>query len=166
MLSALIRTLHTNLHSLRVSDSLRQDYPMHWCHFADVVFNTLRSRQNGRHFTDGIFKRIYLNENVRIWMKFPSVLLFMVQLKIRFQIMTCAYLLRDISICALDKLSSITVPKIPVMCCSFEIICSFIREIDIAGNSRPYSDLCNVFIWISHIFSILDVRNLPCWDFF
>ena len=28
--------------------------------------NTLRPRQNGRHFTDDTFKRIFLNENVRI----------------------------------------------------------------------------------------------------
>ena len=31
-------------------------------------FNTLRPRQNGRHFPDDIFKRIFLNENVRISM--------------------------------------------------------------------------------------------------
>ena len=29
-------------------------------------FNTLRQRQNGRHFADGIFKCIFLNENVSI----------------------------------------------------------------------------------------------------
>ena len=29
-------------------------------------FNTLRPRQNGRRFTDDTFKRIFLNENVRI----------------------------------------------------------------------------------------------------
>ena len=29
-------------------------------------FNTLRPRQNGRHFTDDTFKRIFVNENVRI----------------------------------------------------------------------------------------------------
>ena len=28
--------------------------------------NTLRSRQNGRHFADDTFKRIFLNENVWI----------------------------------------------------------------------------------------------------
>ena len=31
-----------------------------------VVFNSLRPRQNGRHFSDGTFKRFFLNENVRI----------------------------------------------------------------------------------------------------
>ena len=32
--------------------------------------NTLRSRQNVRHFADDAFKRIFLNENVRISIKF------------------------------------------------------------------------------------------------
>ena len=31
--------------------------------------NTLRPRQNGRHFADDIFKRIFLNENVLISLK-------------------------------------------------------------------------------------------------
>ena len=31
-----------------------------------VFFNTLRPRQNGRHFADNTFKRIFMNENVRI----------------------------------------------------------------------------------------------------
>ena len=38
------------------------------------MVNTLRPRQNGRHFTDGIFKCIFLNENawilIKISMKF------------------------------------------------------------------------------------------------
>ena len=33
------------------------------------VFNILRPRQNGRHFPDNTFKRIYLNENVRLSIK-------------------------------------------------------------------------------------------------
>ena len=33
------------------------------------ALNTLRPRQNGHHFTDDIFKRIFLNENVRIPIK-------------------------------------------------------------------------------------------------
>ena len=32
-------------------------------------FNTLRPRQNGRHFPDNIFKYILLNENIWIWIK-------------------------------------------------------------------------------------------------
>ena len=35
------------------------------------VFNTLRPRQNGRHFPDDIFKHILLNENVWISLKIP-----------------------------------------------------------------------------------------------
>ena len=34
-----------------------------------TVFNTLRPRQNGRRFADDTFKRIFLNENVRISIK-------------------------------------------------------------------------------------------------
>ena len=33
------------------------------------IFNTLRPRLNGRCFADGTFKRIFLNENVRISIK-------------------------------------------------------------------------------------------------
>ena len=36
----------------------------------DYRFNTLRPRQNGRHFADDIFKCIFLNENVWIPIKF------------------------------------------------------------------------------------------------
>ena len=32
-------------------------------------FNTLRSRQNGRHFPDDTFKRIFFNENISISIK-------------------------------------------------------------------------------------------------
>ena len=34
-----------------------------------IGINTLRPRQNGRHFADDTFKRIFLNKNVEIWMK-------------------------------------------------------------------------------------------------
>ena len=40
-----------------------------WVHFSlyyNSSFNTLRPRQNGRHFADDTFKRIFINENVRI----------------------------------------------------------------------------------------------------
>ena len=33
------------------------------------ILNTLRPRQNGRHFTDDTFKRIFMNENVIIFIK-------------------------------------------------------------------------------------------------
>ena len=34
-----------------------------------LTFNTLRPRQNGRHFADNTFKPIFLNENIRILIK-------------------------------------------------------------------------------------------------
>ena len=34
-----------------------------------VGVNTLRPKQYGRHFADNTFKRIFLNENVGIWIK-------------------------------------------------------------------------------------------------
>ena len=34
-----------------------------------LPLNTLRPRQNGRHFPDDTFKRIFVNENVRISIK-------------------------------------------------------------------------------------------------
>ena len=34
-----------------------------------IIINTLRPRQNGRHFADDTFKHIFLNENVRILIK-------------------------------------------------------------------------------------------------
>ena len=37
-----------------------------WNFFRPQWVNTLRQRQNGRHFTDAIFKCIFLNENVWI----------------------------------------------------------------------------------------------------
>ena len=40
-------------------------------HISCVVLyiNTLRSRQNGRHFADDIFKRVFLNDNIWIQIK-------------------------------------------------------------------------------------------------
>ena len=40
-----------------------------WCNSL-VSLNTLRPRQNGRHFADDTFNRIFVNENVRISIKF------------------------------------------------------------------------------------------------
>ena len=37
-----------------------------WNVHASLLLNTLRPRQNGRHFADDTFKRIFMNENVRI----------------------------------------------------------------------------------------------------
>ena len=39
------------------------------CSFVSI-FNTLRPRQNGHHFVDDIFNRIFVNENVIISIKF------------------------------------------------------------------------------------------------
>ena len=35
-------------------------------YFKDFSFNTLRPRQNGRHFPDDIFKWIFMNKNICI----------------------------------------------------------------------------------------------------
>ena len=40
-----------------------------WTGKSILIFNTLRPRQNGRRFADDTFKRIFLNENVRISIK-------------------------------------------------------------------------------------------------
>ena len=44
-----------------------------WCSLVQVMalhlFNALRPRQNGRLFADNTFKRIFLNENIRISIK-------------------------------------------------------------------------------------------------
>ena len=40
-----------------------------WYKLTSVWFNTLRPRQNGRRFADDTFKRIFLNEKVRISIK-------------------------------------------------------------------------------------------------
>ena len=37
--------------------------------YIPILFNTLRPRQDGRHFADNTFKRIFVNENVRIPIK-------------------------------------------------------------------------------------------------
>ena len=50
-----------------ITDSLRRDW---W-------INTLRPRQNGRHFADTIFKCIFLNEN--IWIPIKTSLKFVPQ---------------------------------------------------------------------------------------
>ena len=42
---------------------------LHWSSLCWFTFNTLRPRQNGRRFADDTFKRIFLNENVRISIK-------------------------------------------------------------------------------------------------
>ena len=43
--------------------------PQLWAQLVSTCFNTLRPRQNGRHFPDDMFKCIFLNENVLISIK-------------------------------------------------------------------------------------------------
>ena len=50
----------SNIAALRLHKIWRQDA---------LSLNTLRPRQNGRHFPDDTFKRIFLNENARISIK-------------------------------------------------------------------------------------------------
>ena len=38
-------------------------------HLCQILYNTLRPRQNGRHFADDTFKPIFLNENFRLLIK-------------------------------------------------------------------------------------------------
>ena len=55
----------------------------HWNNCVSViVINTLRPRQNGRHFPDDIFKWILLNENVWISIRLHWSLILGVQLAI------------------------------------------------------------------------------------
>ena len=42
---------------------------MHQSHTTQYIINTLRPRQNGRHFADDIFKCNFMNENVWIPIK-------------------------------------------------------------------------------------------------
>ena len=55
----------------KVQEGLRQMAPGCFIMEISVVvleawFNTLRLRQDGRHFADDTFKRIFLNDNIRI----------------------------------------------------------------------------------------------------
>ena len=60
-------------HNISYADSLTHIYDTQ-CHHQATGINTLRPRQNGRHFADNIFKCIFLNENVWISLRFvPKV---------------------------------------------------------------------------------------------
>ena len=64
-----------NLNSTTVIVPIYHFWYGHSCNWSfDVqgqafIFNTLRPRQNGPHFADNTFKRIFLNDNVRISIK-------------------------------------------------------------------------------------------------
>ena len=45
------------------------DWLINWLIDWLISFNTLRPRQNSRHFPDDIYKCIFLNENAWIWVK-------------------------------------------------------------------------------------------------
>ena len=47
---------------------MQNNWSWYYIHHSDN-FNTLRPRQNGRHFADTIFKHIFLNENIWIPIK-------------------------------------------------------------------------------------------------
>ena len=49
--------------------SVATEVSMHLCLSSCLLVNTLRPRQNGRHFADDIFKCIFLNENAWISLK-------------------------------------------------------------------------------------------------
>ena len=51
---------------MKVKEEPPFQYHMLWL----VHFNTLRPRQNGRHFADDTFNRIFVNENARIAIEF------------------------------------------------------------------------------------------------
>ena len=59
--------------STRVSLFVDNSKPIDACNVIRLLFDysvsTLRSRQNGRRFADDTFKRIFLNENIRISIK-------------------------------------------------------------------------------------------------
>ena len=49
-----------------LSEPMMANLLIHACHTRPQWVNTLRPRQNGRHFADDTFKRIFLNENIII----------------------------------------------------------------------------------------------------
>ena len=63
---ALIKVTRHNYVHIQVS-LIKSTFCKLW--WFTMVINTLRPRQNGRHFADGIFKRIFLNENILIPIK-------------------------------------------------------------------------------------------------
>ena len=63
--------MHTVFRTLHYSASLRYNFAIVYCDNKIILtsLNTLRLRQNGRHFPDGIFKWIFLNGNIWILIK-------------------------------------------------------------------------------------------------
>ena len=63
-ISVVPSTIILKVVSLERIQSVDCPLPMKW-----FLVNTLKPRQNGRRFADGTFKRIFLNENIRISIK-------------------------------------------------------------------------------------------------
>ena len=59
-------TIHEFATSWKLFSGVRQVW---WINHLSNKINTLRPRQNGRRFADDTFKRIFLNENIRISIK-------------------------------------------------------------------------------------------------
>ena len=55
------------MHNLR--DVLHETSHYQVVKYLYAIFNTLRPKQNGRHFADDVFKYIFLNENMWIPVK-------------------------------------------------------------------------------------------------
>ena len=62
-LNLMATTNYTSVHLTLVPNWLQREYQEY------LALNTLRPRQNGRHFTDDIFKRIFFNWNIWISIK-------------------------------------------------------------------------------------------------
>ena len=81
-MNVLIPEIRFRAQKIRIDHNKTSNY---WCPvfglaILEFQFNTLRQRQNGRHFADDIFKWIFLNENIwipiKISLKFvPKVLI-------------------------------------------------------------------------------------------
>ena len=57
-------------HSHQPIRCLTKKWPSNNSDLTGNLLNTLRPRQNGRHFPDDILKRIFLNKNIVFWWKF------------------------------------------------------------------------------------------------
>ena len=66
-LSLLIKVGKTPFHYTMMKEDV-YTWPI-WEFSVGIPLNTLRPRQNGRHFADDIFKGIFMNENVWIPIK-------------------------------------------------------------------------------------------------
>ena len=70
--NSLITGIYPAANARRLVSSIQNDIYVYITRSQRV--NTLRPRQNGRHFADAIFKRIFLNEN--IWIPIEISLMF------------------------------------------------------------------------------------------